>query len=104
MFEITITINYLNFLDSEIGCKGTFKINMSKALNKKNGKIFFLKVIYGLLFRIFTVKTVSDVRNRAKTIKKFIFSIFTFGFPLCKMGSKRRYEIPILIHVKNKKA
>jgi uncharacterized membrane protein len=61
---------------------------MPKALNKKNGGILIFKPIYCLLFRILAVTMVSIVKNKAKMMKKSIFSVFKFGFPECNMGDK----------------
>ena len=45
-------------------------------------------VIYCLLFNILMVTTVSIVKNKAKMIKKLIFSTFTFKLPEFKIGAK----------------
>ncbi len=49
------------------------------------------------------VTIVSIVKKIAKTIKKFIFSVSTWGLEESKIGFKKRYAIPILIRVTNKK-
>jgi hypothetical protein len=60
-------------------------------------------VIYCLLFNILMVTMVSIVKNKAKMIKKFIFSLVLFMFPECVIGYKTAKEIIILILVNNKK-
>lgn len=45
------------------------------------------------------VTVVSIAKNKAKMIKKLIFSYPTLEFPECNMGDKTAYEIPILMQV-----
>jgi hypothetical protein len=49
------------------------------------------------------VTTVSIVKNKAKDIKKFIFSNPIFGFPEFRIGFKSINDIPIFKQVINKK-
>jgi hypothetical protein len=76
---------------------------MPKALNKKNDYFIFLSPFYCLLFRILTVTMVSIVKNKAKMMKKSIFSVLTFGFPEFRMGDKIMYDNAILIKVTKRK-
>jgi hypothetical protein len=50
------------------------------------------------------VTTVSIIKNKAKIIKKFIFSNPIFGFPEFRIGFKSTNDIPIFKQVIIKKA